>query len=513
VSAAAIGVIAAIITVLEIFAITFFVALNGWYLVLLVGAAIEMRQHRLLARGDTRMRILGSPLAPRISVLAAAFNEQATIAESLNSLFGLHYPNVEIVIANDGSRDGTLDVLRNDFGLKRIHTIFRRVLATQRVRGLYRSAAHPDLIVVDKENGGRADALNAALNVATGEFVCVIDADTLIEPDGLRRMVRPFLDSADVLGVGGTIRIANGSTFRDGRIVETRVPRRPIAGIQVVEYLRAFLFGRLGWNRAGGNLIVSGAFGLFRRQAVIDVGGFCHDTIGEDFELVMRLRTNAYEKGGPHRIVFTPDPVAWTEAPESAAILGRQRDRWHRGLTDVVLRYRRVLFNPKYRVMGVLVFPHYAILELLAPVVEAAGMLALVAAALLGILNGPFAVLFFLAAWGFGAALTLFTLLLEQLTFRRYERLSDKLMLVVWTIAEGLGYRQMTVFWRLRGLWKFILGRTTEWGVMERTGFQQQTPAQPGAQAALVSAAARSPATAAAATVPVSRVHAGRLAG
>jgi cellulose synthase/poly-beta-1,6-N-acetylglucosamine synthase-like glycosyltransferase len=257
------------------------------------------------------------------------------------------------------------------------------------------------------------------------------------------------------------------------------VPRRPIAGIQVVEYLRAFLFGRLGWNRAGGNLIVSGAFGLFRRKTVLAVGGFCHDTIGEDFELVMRLRTNAYENGGPHRVVFTPDPVAWTEAPESAAVLGRQRDRWHRGLTDVVLRYRRVLFNPKYGVMGTLVFPHYAILELLAPVVEAAGMLGLVAAAALGILNTDFAILFFLAAWGFGAALTLFTLLIEQLTFRRYDRLTDKVMLVVWTLAEGLGYRQMTVFWRLRGLWKFIRGRTTEWGVMERTGFQQQKPPVP----------------------------------
>jgi cellulose synthase/poly-beta-1,6-N-acetylglucosamine synthase-like glycosyltransferase len=470
--------IAAIIGVLEISAILFFVALNGWYLVLLIGAAIEMRQHRLLARGDTHLRVLSSPLAPRISVVAAAFNEEATITESLNSLFGLHYPNVEIVIANDGSRDRTLDVLRDGFGLKRIHTIFRRVIPTTRVRGIWRSASHPNLIVVDKENGGRADALNAALNVATGDLVCVIDADTLIEPDGLRKMVRPFLDSPDVLAVGGTIRIANGTIVRDGRVIETRVPRRPIAGIQVVEYLRAFLFGRLGWNRAGGNLIISGAFGLFRREGVLEVGGYAHDTIGEDFELVMKLRTNACEKGGPHRIVFTPDPVAWTEAPESAAALGRQRDRWHRGLTDVVLRYRRVLFNPRYGVMGTLVLPHYAILELFAPVVEAAGMIGLVAATALGILNTDFAILFFLAAWGFGVALTLFTLLIEQLTFRRYERLSDKAMLVVWTLAEAFGYRQMTVFWRLRGLWKFMRGQT-EWGVQVRTGFQQQKPAGP----------------------------------
>lgn len=469
-SHAIVELLAGIITVLEVCAISFFVALNGWYLVLLVGAAMEMRQHRLLARGDTRMRLLSSPLAPRITVLAAAYNEEATIAESLNSLFGLYYPNIEIVITNDGSRDRTLDVMREEFGLKRIHTIFRRIIPTRRVRGIYRSAAHPNLIVVDKENGGRADALNAGLNVATGELICLIDADTLIEPDSLRKMVRPFLDSTDTLAVGGTIRIANGTTVRDGRVVQTRVPLRPIAGIQVVEYLRAFLFGRLGWNRAGGNLIISGAFGLYRRQSLIDVGGLCHDTIGEDFELVMRLRVNAYDHGGPDRIVFTPDAVAWTEAPETAAVLGRQRDRWHNGLTDVVWRYRRVLFNPRYGVMGTLVFPHYAILELFAPVVEATGLLSLVAAAAIGIINGPFAILFFLAAWGLGAALTIFTLLLEQLTFRRYERLEDKLMLVVWTLVESFGYRQLTVYWRLRGLWKAMHGRQ-EWGAMERRGF------------------------------------------
>lgn len=470
-SAPALATIAGIITLLEIFAITFFIALNGWYLVLLVGAALEMRQQRRLAGGDSRQRLLSSPLAPRISVLAAAFNEEATIAESLNSLFGLHYPNIEIVIANDGSKDGTLDVLRNEFGMKRIHTIFRRIVPTRRVRGLYRSAMHPNLIVVDKENGGRADALNAALNVATGDLICLIDADTLIEHDSLRKMVGPFLDSPDVLAVGGTIRIANGTVVRDGRVVDARVPMRPIPGIQVVEYLRAFLFGRLGWNRAGGNLIISGAFGLYRRQSLLDVGGLCHDTIGEDFELVMHLRTRAYESGGPDRIVFTPEAVAWTEAPETAAVLGRQRDRWHRGLTDVVLRYRRVLFNPKYGVMGTLVFPHYAILELFAPIVEAAGLLGLAAAAVLGIVNGPFAILFFIAAWGFGAALTLFTLVLEQLTFRRYDRMQDKLKLLLWTLMEGFGYRQMTVYWRLRGLWRFMRGKTLDWGTMERKGF------------------------------------------
>jgi cellulose synthase/poly-beta-1,6-N-acetylglucosamine synthase-like glycosyltransferase len=466
----AIEVVRGAIDGLEIIAILFFIALNGWYLVLLVSSALEMRQDRRLHAGESSRRLLASPFAPRISVIAPAYNEQDTIAESLRALFGLHYPNIEVVLTNDGSKDRTLEVLQKEFDLVPIHCIYRRTVATAKVRGLYRTRMFPNLIVVDKENGGRADALNAGLNVATGDLVCVIDADTLIDPDAMVQMVRPFLDREDVLGVGGTIRIANGCEVDAGRVVRTRVPRHPVAGIQVVEYLRAFLFGRLGWNRVGGNLIISGAFGMFRRETLLEVGGFAHDSIGEDFELVMRLRTRACEKGGPNRIVYVPEPVGWTEAPSSLAVLGRQRDRWHRGLADTTQRYRRVLFNPRYGIMGMVVFPHYAILEMFAPVVEGLGLIGLAAAAVIGILNTRFAILFFLAAYGFGTGLTLFTLVLEELTFRRYGSMRDRGLLVLWTLLENLGYRQLTVFWRLRGLWKFMRGDTA-WGNMQRQGF------------------------------------------
>jgi cellulose synthase/poly-beta-1,6-N-acetylglucosamine synthase-like glycosyltransferase len=284
-------------------------------------------------------------------------------------------------------------------------------------------------------------------------------------------MVRPFLSTPDILGVGATIRIANGSIIRGGRVMDARVPIHWLSGFQVVEYLRAFLFGRLGWNRFGGNLIISGAFGLFRRESLLAAGGLCHDTIGEDFELVMKLRARACDNGQSSRVVFVPDPIAWTEAPASVRVLGRQRDRWHRGLADVVSRYRRVLFNPRYGVIGFCVFPHYAILELFAPVVEGVGLIALILAALLGLLNAEFAMLFFLTVYGFGVALTLATLLLEEFTFCRYHRPSDRVKLVAFALCDGLGYRQLTVFWRIRGLVKFLRGQK-EWGVMDRRGFQ-----------------------------------------
>lgn len=476
-SALLVAVIEGAIRATEWLAIVFFLFVNGWYLALLVAAVVEMVQYRRLSRFENVSRLMSSPLTPSISVIAPAFNEEATIVESLHALFGLHYPNLEIVVVNDGSRDRTLEMLRENFALKPIHPIYRRLVVTAPVRGLYRSTVHPGLVVVDKENGkSKADAANAGLNVATGDLVCIMDADTLIEPNALQLMVRPFLEDPSVVAVGGTIRIVNGSAVRGGRVVDARVPRNAWAGFQVVEYFRAFLFGRLGWNRLGGNLIVSGGFGLFDREAVLGVGGYRHDAIGEDIELVTRLRARAYEEGTAGRVAFVPDPVAWTEGPDTMRILGGQRDRWHRGLADTLLRFRHALFNPRYGVLGLVVLPYYLIAELAAPVVEGAGLLSLAAALLLGIVNVPFAILFLLVAYGLSAVLTVITFALEEFTFHRYERMGDRALLLLYTILENVGYRQLTVYWRLLGLVKYARGRN-EWGTMTRRGFSSPVPA------------------------------------
>ncbi|HEX8391273.1 MAG TPA: glycosyltransferase [Longimicrobium sp.] len=461
---------------LEWVILCYFILVNGWYVLLLVSAGYEMREYVLLARGRARWRLMGSRVAPSISMLAPAYNEAATISESVRGLLALYYPNLEVVVVNDGSKDATMDVLQDTFDLAPIHPIYQKRIPSQEVIGLYRSRLHPNLVVVDKRNGGKADALNAGLNLTTSELVCAIDADTLIEPDSLQRMVRPFLERRDVVAAGGTIRIANGSTVESGRVSHARAPRRLLPGCQVVEYLRAFLFGRLGWNRLGGNLIISGAFGLFNRRAMLEAGGYEHATVGEDMELALRLRRIGYERNGPHQIAFVPDPVAWTEAPETAAVLGRQRDRWHRGLSDVLWRHRGVMFNPRYGAMGLVVFPYFVFVELLAPLVEAVGLLGLVAGLTLGAINLPFAILFFLAAYGLGAVLTVMTLVMEEASFHRYEGFRDRMLLVLWAMLENLGYRQLTVWWRLRGIWKYLRG-SKSWGSMERRGFG--TPAKP----------------------------------
>ncbi len=451
-------------------ALTYFLVLNSFYLILLICAGHELRRHLHSSWRQTEWRILASKVAPRITVLAPAYNEAAAIAVTVRAFLALQYPNLEVVVVNDGSTDDTMKVLERDFQLIPIHPIYRRRLQTMPVRRLFRSRSYPNLIVADKENGkSKADALNAALNLATGELVCVVDADTLIEPSALRRVVRPFLLESEVIAAGGTIRVVNGSLVAQNRVVAPRVPHNFLAGIQVVEYFRAFLFGRLGWNVLGGNLIVSGGFGVFRRDAVIAAGGYKRDTLGEDLELTLNLRRLSDLGHTAGRVEFVPDPVAWTEVPQTVRTLGRQRDRWHRGLGDVLWRYRRVLFRPRFGTLGMIAYPAY-VLEFVAPVVEAGGLLTLAVGGLLGAIGWRFALLFALVAYGYGLILSLAGLLLEEASYRRYTRIVDRLALLGYALIESFGYRQMTVYWRLRGLVKLFRGQG-EWGRMQRFGF------------------------------------------
>jgi cellulose synthase/poly-beta-1,6-N-acetylglucosamine synthase-like glycosyltransferase len=448
----------------------YFLLVNSFMALLLVSAAWETWQNSLKSRWEARWRVQGSSVAPTLSMLVPAYNESATILQSVQALLALYYPNLEVVVVNDGSKDNTLALLAERFELAKINPMYQQSVQAKPARALYRSRTHPNLLVVDKENGGRSDALNAAINLATGELVCAIDADTLIEPEGLERLIRPFLTGEDIVAAGGTIRPVNGCTVQRGRVVSVRAPTRALAGIQVVEYVRAFLFGRVGWNRLGGNLIISGAFGMFRRSSLVAKGGYERKCICEDMEAVVGVRRWGYEHAIPQRVVYIPDPVGWTEVPESTRVLGRQRDRWHNGLTDVIWRHRLVLFNPKYGAMGMVTFPYFLFVEWLGPFVEALGLLILPILLLFDAINVPFAILFFLVAYGYGLILSFSSLLLEEFSFHRHEAFRDRVLLVAWTLLETFGYRQLTVYWRIRGAWNFFRGRS-EWGAMERRGF------------------------------------------
>jgi cellulose synthase/poly-beta-1,6-N-acetylglucosamine synthase-like glycosyltransferase len=461
---------ATFITPINRVVLAYFLALGLFYLVLYISAAVDMRKYLRQVRVERYREILSSEIAPTISMLVPAHDEESTIIESIRALLTLAYPRLEIVVIDDGSTDDTLSLMKSTFDLLPIRPIYDNCVPTKVVHGIYRSKQYPNLIVASKENGGKADSLNAALNISRGELVCAVDADTIIDPDGLRRLVRPFIRSSDVVGAGATIRVANGCTVTHGRLASERGPHRALAGIQAVEYLRAFLFGRPGWNRLGGNLLISGAFGLFRRQSLIDINGYVK-TVGEDMELVVRLRRHAYETGQPGLVEFVPDPVAWTETPTSFKQLRRQRERWQRGFTDTMWRHRRVLMNPRYRMLGMVVFPAFFLFEWLAPIVEAIGLVLVPIGLVLGEVTKLFAILFFSLACGFGILLSMLALLLEELSFRRYGRMRDRALLVVWAVLENVGYRQLTVSWRLRGVLSYVRGKKS-WGAMERKGFK-----------------------------------------
>lgn len=454
--------------------LVYFLALNSFYALLLLLSIPEIWEQTRLAEDEDFQRLMQSDALPPITILVPAYNEQKTIEASVTAILTLHYRTFEVVVVNDGSKDATLETLHHAFDLYEVPRTYPETIPTQPVRAVYRSRTRTKLVVVDKENGGKADSLNAAINASRFPLVIAVDADTLIEPDALLRLTRPFLLGREIAAVGGTVRVANGCAIQHGQVIDARVPRRLLPGIQVVEYLRAFLFGRLGWNRLGGNLIVSGAFGLFRKDLLLAVGGYRATSMVEDLDLVVRLHRYLQRRKVRYEIPFIPDPVAWTEVPESLRVLARQRERWHRGLVAAMWQYRGMLFNPRYGRVGLIAVPFYTLGEMLSPLVEVFGYVITAVALALGVVNVSFALLFLLVAWGYSMLLSLWAVVLEEVSFRRYRRVGDLVRLVLFALLENLGYRQCAVWWRVR---TFFSGRKRGlvWGDMTRKGFQAAT--------------------------------------
>ena len=452
------------------FVLLFLFAINTYYLVLtLAGFWRTIRAVRTVQRHDSR-RVQRSPLTPPISILAPAFNEEANVEENVRSLLTLDYPLFEVILINDGSSDRTLEVLIARFDLRPSERSYELAVPCKPIRAVYESATHRNLVVIDKANGGKADALNAGLNLSLYPLFCGIDADSILEADALLRLVRPFVEAPGItVAAGGVIRVANGCDVGGGRVRQVRLVKRLLPLIQIVEYLRAFLFGRMGW--AGGNslLIISGAFGLFERRAALLAGGYTTSTVGEDLELVVKIHRRLREQRRPYRVEFVPDPVCWTEVPESLRVLRRQRTRWHRGLIDTMWRHRDMLGRPRYGTVGMVAMPGFVIFEMLSPLVELSGYLLIPLLWAMGSLSMAFATTFLEIGILYAVLGSVLAVLLEDLSFRRYPRIHDLGLLVLAAIVEHLGYRQLTVWWRVRSFWEFWRGDLS-WGVMERRG-------------------------------------------
>jgi cellulose synthase/poly-beta-1,6-N-acetylglucosamine synthase-like glycosyltransferase len=455
--------------------ILYLFAISTIYMMLLLVGCAGLLHHRFFRRDPEVSRALEfSALMPPISILAPAFNESANICQSVRAMLLLRYPEFEVVVINDGSKDETLRLLIDEFHLYKSARFSGHQVPAGPIRAIYESVDPLPLVVIDKANSGKADSLNVGLNVARYPLVCTVDADSILEEDALLRAALPFVEDPDrVIAVSGIVRVANGCQVTAGRVVRVDVPKSWIARFQVVEYLRAFLGGRIAFSSYNCLLVISGAFGLFSKAALLAVGGYHTDTVGEDMELVVRLHHWARREHKDYRIVFEPEPVCWTEVPESLSILRRQRSRWQRGTIQTLWTHRGMIANPRYGLLGLAAFPYYVLFEMFGPVVELTGYVVTLVGLALNLISRDTALLFFLGSLTYGVLLSVASVLLEELTLRRYPKVQDLLILLIASVVEGLGFRQLLTIWRAQAFWH-LFRNGQAWGTMERKGFGQR---------------------------------------
>ena len=444
---------------------------NLIYLILLVTAIFRntWHRHRLASLRLERVKI--SPFTPPITLIVPAHNEEMFIIDSVRALLALDYPSLELVVVNDGSRDNTLAELRRSFQLRTARLLYIQEIPSAPVREIYTSATDPRLIVIDKDSAGsKADAVNAGLNAATSPYVCVVDADSILEKDSLLRiMASVFSDPQRVVAAGGIVRVLNGCQVSGGELRHVKLPRGSLEVMQVIEYLRAFLIGREAWAHFNALPIISGAFGIFGTDLVRQVKGYRPRAVGEDFDLVVRLHRHLHDQGKDYHISFVPDPTCWTEVPADLRSLARQRARWQKGLLDTLWPNRDMLFRPRYGRIGCLILPYMWLFEFFAPVVELIGYSTIILALVLGLLGRQFFILFLIFGYAFATLISIGSVLLEEMTYRRYTDWREVARLLLYCLFEHFPYRQMTLIWRLQGIWQYLRG-DLRWREMKRTG-------------------------------------------
>ncbi|MEO7589131.1 MAG: glycosyltransferase family 2 protein [Arachnia sp.] len=460
----------------------YFVVGNAIQLLLIMLATGDSLSLSARQRREAQFRLMASRSVPGISVVASMFNEEAGIVEATRSMLSLNYPSHEVILVDDGSKDASFDALAQAFDLVEVPTAASGAIEVRQAPESTHVARDSSvrLTVLRKPNSGRADSLNCAINTAREELVLFVDADSLLDPRALLSVAKPFADDpVRTVAVGGVIRAVNGCEVRSGRVVSVRPATSWLPRIQGVEYLRAFHLGRAGWARLNSLLLISGAFGTFRRDILLEVGGLDADSIGEDFELVMRIHRMLRLQRRPYRIRFVTEPICWTEVPSTWRVLSRQRSRWHRGLWETLWQHKGMLFNPRYGHLGFVAVPHYWLFELFAPLFEAGGLVLLVLGLLLGLVNTDLLVAFAVVSYLFSTVVTLVAVLAEELVTHRNERARDIATTIAASVVEQFGYRQATLWFRLKGWWASLRRREQVWGVMSRTGFGGTPPALP----------------------------------
>ena len=419
--------------------------------------------------------ILSSTMSPSITIIAPAYNESLNVVENVRSLLSNHYVNYNVVIVNDGSKDDSLEKLIEAYDLEKIDYVINEKIKTQPLRaGVFKSKnpAFEKLMVVDKENGGKADALNMGLNISKSKYVACIDVDCLLLEDALQKMIKPFLEVTDakVIATGGVIRIANSCVIRGGKLIDVNLPKNLLVQSQILEYLRAFLLGRMAWSRLNGLLVISGAFGIFDKEIAIAVGGYDTKTVGEDMEIIVRMRRYMEEKNEKYKVSYIPDPLCWTEAPDSYKIFISQRNRWTRGTIETLKKHRKIGFNPKYGSFGMLSYPYWLIFERLAPIIETVGILYFVILIVLKEVRWEFALSFLFLAYLFSVLFSIVALYSEELTFHQYKKRGTGYKLVLLSALEPFVLHPFILYAAIRGNIDYYFNKNKKWGEMVRKG-------------------------------------------
>lgn len=421
---------------------------------------------------DDYINYVDSENLPPISLIVPARNEYENIVENIHALLKLDYPEFELIVVNDGSTDETHEKIVKGFELYKIEYTIKVSLPTKPIRGVYCNPKYPNLIYVDKENGGKSDALNAGINMSVYPLFVCLDADSRLERDSVLKLATEFIKDSKTVVAGGLVRIANGSVIRDGEWKSFKIPDKAVEKFQIIEYFRAFLAGRVSWGLTNSLLIVSGAFGVFRKQTVIDCGGYKTNTVGEDMEIVVNIHEKLRKAKQKYRVVFCEDAVCWTQGPMSMQDLRTQRRRWQIGLLDSLLQHKKMILNPLYGMVGMLSVPYSWLFEVLGAPIEFLGYFIIPLSLFLGELSLYYFFLYFILAVSLGIIISLGGLILEQKIHLGRMTAKQCRQLARYAFLENFGYRQCITLFRVEGMLNYQKLRRT-WGVIKRKEFDR----------------------------------------
>ncbi len=424
--------------------------------------------------------VLSSPFAPSISILSPLYNEERNAISSIRSLLTNHYVNYDIVIINDGSSDKTLELIIEAFQLKKVEYTFEQKIKTENILGIYKSTnpAYEKIKLINKERGGKSDALNAGLNISENEYVVCVDGDCILADDALQKMIKPFLEHTEkeVVACGGVIRIANGCKIKDGRVIEKKLHHSILVKFQVLEYLRSFLLARVGWSKNRGLMHIAGAFCIFTREKAIAVKGFNRYTLGEDMDIVVKIQKFMYDAKLKFKTIYLPEPLCWTEVPSTCQSLIRQRSRWARGTIKTLWDHKKMMLNPKYGQMGMFGYPVWFIYERFGPIIEIIGISFFIVSAYLGRVNWMYTTSFLIATYLFAIMYSLFALLTEEMTYHQYDKKGDLTKLILIALIEPFTYHIFMIYPVILGNIQQLFKLKNKWGDIDRKGFQSYKP-------------------------------------